>query len=363
VRAFFIALLLFHGRITALIAPAQEKTVAADAARAETVSPALAAAVMDDQLANVLARFPLDTETVTVASGPFELIDVAVNRQGELGQKYLLPELQHLPTSILLYLREGAYGKMLAGAKVALAAEGARRFRRPTGLGTSRFEGCQVLILADNKESVAKLDRVIELVRKDARQNRWLMGQEIFSLTEKWEEDVWNVHIVRHSPREILLGTDEDYLKDVLARLEVLNKGAKRPVDSLAGFARWNHVVTTAPFWAVRRYDVSAASEDPSSPIGLHSSSPIKDHNAIGLAISYLPKPARIHVCYLTGAKDAKAQASELWRAWRFDRKELDSTIQEIKPGVVRLEADGGGMSPREWVLCILWLMGHQVFV
>jgi hypothetical protein len=190
------------------------------------------------------------------------------------------------------------------------------------------------------------------------------MLQEVFVLSEKFEDDLWTFYIVRPSRREILVATGEAYLKDVLTRLEALKKGGNRPIDALAGFPGWKHVDTTAPFWAVRRYDASAASDDPSSPIGLHGSAPIKDHSAIGLTISYFSnKPARIQVCYLTRATDGSTQAAELWRAWRLEPKELASNIQEIEPGVIRLDVDQRRMSPREWLLCISWLRGHLVFV
>jgi hypothetical protein len=124
-----------------------------------------------DELANVLARFPLDTETVIVARGPFELKWFAEQEEDEADEPppLDLADLQHLPIGVRM-LRDGAYAKILAGAKAEMAVEGARRFRAPRGLGMGPFEGCQVLILADDKDSVAKLDEVIKRIRQDATQ-------------------------------------------------------------------------------------------------------------------------------------------------------------------------------------------------
>jgi hypothetical protein len=95
-------------------------------------------------LEQVMSWLPPDTETITVARGPFVL---ASSTQGEndtqdraISDKDLAQNFEELPLA-LFQLKNGLLAKRLEGKRIILALEGARHFRPPAGLGEMPYEG------------------------------------------------------------------------------------------------------------------------------------------------------------------------------------------------------------------------------
>ena len=117
-------------------------------------------------LEQLMPWLPADTETVTVARGPFALAGSASGenetRDRVISDKNLSRNFEELPLA-LLGLKNGLLAKRLEGKRIDLAIEGARHFRPPTGLGEMPYEGCAIAVFSED------LHAEIASFAKDAR--------------------------------------------------------------------------------------------------------------------------------------------------------------------------------------------------
>src|SRR5260370_37221157 len=108
------------------------------------------------ELARVISWLPADTETITVARGPFVLatsrIEQNENKDRAISGKELAGNFEELPLALLQF-KNGLLAKRQEGKTINLAIEGARHFRSPAGLGEMPFEGCAIAVFADNLRS------------------------------------------------------------------------------------------------------------------------------------------------------------------------------------------------------------------
>src|SRR5262245_46431911 len=117
-----------------IVAMANDGALAGQHRKAERGTPAPSPSAIQ-----ILEWLPVDTETFIVANGPFRL----QSPDGDVRENTPLDTLLKSHTySPWAWVREGALIKELAGQQPLLAAEGARHFGPPSGLGTSTYEGC-----------------------------------------------------------------------------------------------------------------------------------------------------------------------------------------------------------------------------
>ena len=98
-------------------------------------------------LTKIMSWLPADTETVTVARGPFVFPSMVFENDAKdraISDKELAQDFEELPLT-LLRLKNGLLSKHLQGKRIALALEGARHFRSPAGLGMMPYEGCSIV--------------------------------------------------------------------------------------------------------------------------------------------------------------------------------------------------------------------------
>src|SRR4029077_16991864 len=100
-------------------------------------------------LQRVLSWLPEDTETITVARGPFVLPSTTAqakpnedeNESRLVTERELSEPFQTLPLSLFGF-KDGLLLPRLKGKRIMLAIEGARHFRPPSDLGEMPYEGC-----------------------------------------------------------------------------------------------------------------------------------------------------------------------------------------------------------------------------
>ena len=102
---------------------------------------ALAAYSVDD----VLWWLPEDTQTVSVARGPFQITALEAPDDISFGD-YLKFALTVAPLANFVMIEDGMLAKPLLGKNVLFAVEGSRKFRPPKSLGGMLFEGCSITV-------------------------------------------------------------------------------------------------------------------------------------------------------------------------------------------------------------------------
>jgi hypothetical protein len=317
-----------------------------------------------EDLTRVISWLPADTETITVASGPFVL---TASSPGEndgkdraISDKELAGNFEELPLPLLQF-KNGLLAKRLEGKTINLALEGARHFRPPARLGEMPFEGCAIAVFADN------IHNEVASFTKDAQSSALkverIEDQDVQVFQEKLELDTWTTFVAYPNEHVILVASDRNYLVEVLARLR--GKIGQRALPS--DLPEWRYVNTSARFWGLRHYDKSQAKFDPSSPYGGRKSANFPDEQAVGLTFVLDPQGGRsATVTYLSGDSTigSKPSDSPLGMASAPEAKGLNIKYRELSPGVVQGSYSLEHLQAEQFFLFVLVdALGHAIYL
>ena len=312
----------------------------------------------------VLSLLPADTETVTVANGPFvmpELKPEADEAQGEESDDH---EVENTFKGIALGLfgfKEGLLGKHLKGEKILLAVEGSRHFRSPSGLGEGPYQGCAIAVFAD--DITGRANAFVKDSSTVALRTEQIDGHQVTVFQETLEEDVWTTFVAFPKPNIALAASSKEYLREVLARLNG-KRGERALPDTLP---EWKHVNAQAEFWAVRHYDKRAGAMDPTSPFGGKKTANLPDDQAIGLTFSFDPnKSNTATVTYLSADEHILQNVQKNLFPIESERgsKGLHIEYRLAGPGIVQGSYDLKEIESAELFAFVLEaLLGHAIYV
>jgi hypothetical protein len=249
----------------------------------------------------MLSWLPADTETVIVARD-FTLPDPAVLEK----TKIYTQELAF--SGLALRTWEGAYKPLASyfkNQKVSLAMEGSRKFRAHHGFGLMPFEGCTLIVFAEQLGDRA--DQYFKAVSATALRIEEVEGHKFLVFQNRlWSDTAnWTAFVGFAGRNLLLVATDMGYLQEVLSRIAGKN-GVRAAPETLA---EWGYVDTGAQFWGLRHFDRSGRDQDPSSPFWDSSKvvkAPWKDEQAIGLTFSSDPATRKgPTITYLSGNPSA----------------------------------------------------------
>lgn len=175
-----------------------------------------------------LASLPPDTESVYVVTREYRMPDRNIPRE-DPSWPFVDGSLQSIDRSS----DACAVLDALAGAKVRLSVTGARRFRRPAGLGLVHFEGATFLYLEN--PDVGKLIRNLggPALRSPNGLRRLSAGNNK------------SVFIANPFPHVVLIATDASYVDATIQRLR---KGEVEAPSWL------NSATRTTDVWGARRF-------------------------------------------------------------------------------------------------------------
>jgi hypothetical protein len=129
-------------------------------------------------LQEVLSWFPADTETITVARGPFVFPNAQPsaddNENRATTEHGLVESFEGLPLALVGF-KGGVLLPRLKEKRILLAIEGARHFRPPSGLGEVLYEGCTVALFADDLND--DMDSFVKENRKSVLRVEKIAGQ------------------------------------------------------------------------------------------------------------------------------------------------------------------------------------------
>ena len=242
----------------------------------------------------ILSWLPADTETVIGATGPLSLPatrkesggTIAIEKSGdEVGDVFKEQSL------LLLLTLSGNF----KDHPIVMAVEGSRDFKPPTGLGMALYQGASISVFASDISASAA-----EFFKESAAtivQTEQLEGQQVAVFKQKSEEDIWTTYVAFPKPNIAIVATDEDYLREVLARMNG-KKGDRALPDSLP---EWQYTNTQSEFWAVRHFRGNTGKPSLTSGFGYITGEIKYDNRAIGLAFSFNPEKSKIAtVTYLS---------------------------------------------------------------
>ena len=315
-------------------------------------------------VSEALSWLPADTETLIVANGPFLIpppeTEVDEDRTRLLSKEEINEKFEALP--ILLVGLPNGLLERLNSRKAAFAMEGSRHFRLPAELGEMPYEGCDIVVFAGDIASLG--DAFMKDSKSVGTKFEEVEGERVAVFQEKLEEDVWTALVVFPTPSVLVVATNRDYLRDVLARIG----GKSGPRALPEKLPEWKYVNTRARCWALRHYDKSQADLDPSSPIGVENFANFPNDKAIGLVFNFDPVPGRgTTITYLSGVKDVLGIVQEGLFPAESDPdsiKDLRIRYREVAPGIVQGSFDLVHSEPVWYFTFVLMaILGHGVYL
>lgn len=311
-----------------------------------------------------LTWFPADTETVIAANGPFLMPDLKrdsyeIKSSGDTNQE-IESEFKSLPIGLFGF-QNGLLANHLKGQQILLSMEGSRHFRAPSGLGEGPFDGCDVIVFATDVS-----DRANSFMKDSSRvalRTEQIEGQKVTVFQEKMEEDIWTTFVAFPKPNMAVAATNEEYLREVLARLS--GKSGERALPN--NLPEWKHVSTHAAVWAVRHYDKNGATIDPTSPFGGRKSANVPDDKAVGLTFSFDPgKSKTATIVYLSGEENILRDVQRNFFPIQSElgARELNIQYKQTGPGVVEGTFDLTHIESAEIFTFVLEAMlGHVAYI
>jgi hypothetical protein len=262
----------------------------------------------------------------------------------------------------LLNFKNGGLGDFLKDKALALAIEGSRRFRPPSGLGLMRYEGCLVMVFG----SAVSLDGAafMRASGNSAKRFEESSGTRVAVFEEQSENDTWTTFVGFPRANVAVVATNLDYLHTLLDRMRGVPGTRALPQN----LAEWKHVDTSALVWGLRHYQKQGAELDPSSPLQGQNAANIPDGNAVGVTFSFAPAAARMAtVDYLSTGSDARRILSTFLMmedAATAAPREFQMRLSQPAAGVLEAAIN---LSATEAVGRLLFglmgMLGHAVYV
>jgi hypothetical protein len=249
------------------------------------------------EIEELLWWLPADTETVMVTQAP-------VRPSG--------PLFEAMPTAAgKLDVDERESGKILtrylARSRVTATVEGSRRFAPPSGLGGMLFEGASLYLFA--KPIASRAGLMAALDRKAV--SREQIGKvKVVEFRDEIEDDTWSTFIAVPRSDVLVVGTNREYLAELLDRIPARSSTRALPSD----LPEWKWVDVRAPFWALRHYRKDRGGIDPTSPYTKDRTGAAFDEDAIGVAVHVATDGRTVTAHYLSNAARAEAISARLWR-------------------------------------------------
>jgi hypothetical protein len=313
----------------------------------------------------VLSWFPVDTETLEVANGPFWMSNFVVGEQDDKDHDITSVELEKQFEGLTLALFDSGKGlleKHLERKKVLLALEGSRHFRTPAGLGELPFEGCAVAIFQDDLGD--RRDAFMKDAAGVAVRTEEIEGQKVAEFEEQMEQDKWTLFVTFPEKRVVLVSTNKEFLQEMLARMHDM-QGPRALPDNLR---EWAYVNKTAQFWGMRHYDRQQAKYDPTSPFGGEKSANFPDEEAVGLTYQCDPRTERrATLTYIAGPRVETRKIAEDRFPDTGDAERmagLHVQHRELAPGVIQSTFDLSHSQPASLFFFIFMdHLGHAVYL
>ena len=186
---------------------------------------------------------------------------------------------------------------------------------------------------------------------------------QVIVFQEQLEEDTWTTFVAFPKPNVAVAATNEEYLREVLARIN--GKHGERALPE--SLPEWKYVNTHAAFWALRHYDKKGAAVDATSPLAGPNSSVIADDRAIGLTFYFDPdKSKTATITYLSGDKNILQNVQKHLFPIETEpgAREMHIRYREMAPGVVEGSYDLEHIESAEvFTFVLIALLGHVVAV
>jgi hypothetical protein len=302
----------------------------------------------------VLSWLPSNTETVIVITKPFSLPDL---RNAGWNRNFHVEAWLRAIAFTTLSLNNGALLESFRNQQVLFAVEGSRHFRTSKSLGWFPFEGCTILLFADDQGERA--DSFFTSASGNALRVEEIDGLKILVFEQQMESGLWTTFVAFRQPNILLVATNLDYLREVLSRMRD-NSGPGALPGTLP---EWKYVKKDAEIWALRHYDRSQGDRDPTSPLWDPNKvfkTVINDEQAIGLTFSFDPLDrTEPTITYLSGNPSIAKKALGM----SFEGNPANVKFRELDMNAIEASYGPGRSTDFILTLVLPFLLGHGIAI
>ena len=307
----------------------------------------------------MLSWLPADTETVIGATGPLLMPKMSQAPNGTM-------RLENSEDAVRDTFKEYALLQLLPLTKsfkdepIVATIEGSRDFRAPSGLGMAMYQGGAIAVFADDITTRARAflkDSAATIVRTER-----IEGQDVAIFKQKSEEDIWTSYVVFPKPNIAVVGTDEGYIREVLARIN--GKHGERTLPDI--LPEWKYVDTKRGFWAVRHFRHNVGQPNLTSGFSCITPGMKPDERAIGLAFSIDPNKSKTAtVTYLSGDENILlAIQKSAFNEREPGVSEMHSKYREVQHDALEGTYDLKQVASAQYFIFVLEaLLGHPIYL
>jgi len=264
------------------------------------------AQILPPDVAEALTWLPPGSETLAVARGPLTIPKTPAENANVKRDFVANGISSHF---FLSNLQLATVAGNLLGRTIESSLEARSNFRPPAALGLMPYDGCGVIRLRPLQGETPQSLRM--KLARGATRKAIIAGQPISVFEGKRVYDLWRVYVAVPRPDTILLATTHAQLELVLNRMNGKTTGPRAFPTTWKG---WKLVNTSAPFWAIRRFDLKRS-------MGVMGP-PNKDEQGSAFTVESTGKAASSLLL--------KYQSGDL----RVTKKMLDALHSELRTGV-----------------------------
>ncbi len=208
------------------------------AARERDLEP-VSTVSLSPQILEFLRWLPADTETVAVTQVPIVL---------PAEKEWYEPEPEYFTRRVSDYCGLLPGYTWAKGLKLDRVVSGSRNFRTPTNMGASLFDGCSVMVIAEDSPISDRQIMQEASINCDFKEREF--GLEILCFKKQIMDDAWTFYMCSVSPDIILWASDRRYLYELLARRKA--KTARQAF--LPSSELWRNLDVRSDFFALRDF-------------------------------------------------------------------------------------------------------------
>ena len=263
------------------------------AARARDLEP-VSTVSLSPQILEFLRWLPADTETVAVTQVPIVL--PAEKEWYELEPEYFTRRI----STVCGMLPGYTWAK---GLKLDRVVSGSRNFRPPTNMGMSLFDGCSVMVIAEDSPISGRQIMQEASINCDFKERE--SGLEILCFKKQIMDDAWTFYMCSVDPDIILWASDRRYLNELLAR----RKSKAERQAFLPSSELWRNLDVRSDFFALRDFRKCKSPTGSPNTFLLLEPAPERiyiDTGLVGYRVSYNYSTTTLEETYISN--DWKAQ-------------------------------------------------------
>lgn len=314
----------------------------------------------------ILSWLPPDTESVIGVNGPLAWKDLATPSGERSGLEVpsgdeLKLGMAALPLG-LFALGNGGLQAFLNDGQISLAIEGSRHFRPPKNLGRTLFEGCAIVVVKGGPP--LDIDAFLHQAGGSIKRVEKIEDRSVAVFEETQEKDLWTTFLAFPRKDVVMVATNADYLRTVLARM----RAAPGPRALPESLPEWKYTDTSAAVWGVRHYARTNSDVDPTSPFHGKDAANVPDKDAHGVAFQFDPASRVVTLTYLSsGTVSRKVLESYLGLAAPsgVSMPKVDARFRQVVLGV--MECDFLLAAPRAIavpaIMGLMSMFGHAVYL